>query len=40
MKVILQIDMKLIVNQSLVQNIDYEYFVKLIFKETFVINEL
>lgn len=40
MKVILQINMKLIVNQASVQNIDYECFVKLIFKRTFVIDEL
>jgi len=32
MKVILQINPKVIVNQYLVQNIDYERFVKRIFK--------
>jgi len=40
MKVMLQINMKLIVNQASVQNIDNEYFVKLISKGTFVIVEL
>lgn len=37
MNAILQINPKLIVNQSLIQNVDYECFVKQIFKEKFKI---